>query len=109
MKERKKRLAALGLFCLLLSLLLLPVSGEAGEGELAAQEAEIADEWAAFQAAIPAEVAEFLPKDFFSSDMTAVGDGVAKGGTLRATHLATCSPCRAQRGTKHKYAAYFRQ
>ena len=88
MKERKKRLAALGLFCLLLSLLLLPVSGEAGEGELGAQEAEIADEWAAFQAAIPAEVAEFLPKDFFSSDMTAVGDGVAKGGTLRAVFRA---------------------
>ncbi len=74
--------------CMLLPLLLLPVSAEDTEAGLEVESAEIADEWEAFKAAIPAEIVDLLPEGFFSADMAVVGESVSEAGTLTAIFRA---------------------
>ncbi|MBR2312037.1 MAG: hypothetical protein IKA46_01945 [Clostridia bacterium] len=73
-------------FCLALLILLLaftlPVGAEGAQ--VSGESVEIAEEWEAFQAAIPPEVQDLLPKGFFSEDMTAVAQGVQEASTLSA-------------------------
>ena len=73
-------------FCLALLILLLafvlPVGAEGAQ--MSGESEEIAEEWEAFQAAIPPEVQDLLPRDFFSQDMTLVSKGVQEASTLSA-------------------------
>ncbi|MBR3863001.1 MAG: hypothetical protein IKM42_05030 [Clostridia bacterium] len=73
------------LFCLALPILLLafalPVGAEGAQ--VSGESVEIAEEWEAFRAAIPPEVQDLLPRDFFSQDMTLVAKGVQEASTLR--------------------------
>lgn len=73
-------------FCLALLILLLAFALPVGaEGAQMSGESEaIAEEWEAFQAAIPPEVQDLLPRDFFSQDMTLVAKGVQEASTLSA-------------------------
>ena len=73
-------------FCLALLILLLAFVLPVGaEGAQTSGESEaIAEEWEAFQAAIPPEVQDLLPRDFFSQDMTLVAKGVQEASTLSA-------------------------
>lgn len=84
MIRKAKKGAALGV-ALLLGLLcfLLPVSAQGESTGLEAQGEEIGEEWEGFLAAIPPEVADLLPPEFFSKDMEAVGESVEKASTLR--------------------------
>ena len=68
------------LVLLFLSLLALPTAAE--DAELAVETGEIADEMADFYAAIPPEVADLLPADFFSEDMLAMGESVREASAL---------------------------
>lgn len=86
MTERKKLLLLPLLALLILSVFWLPVA--AADGALDAEGKEIADEWEAFCGAIPDEVADLLPSDFFSKDMTAVGESVREAGALRTIFRA---------------------
>ncbi|MBR2010749.1 MAG: hypothetical protein IKA06_03260 [Clostridia bacterium] len=80
------------LFCLALPVLLLflalPVGAEGEGGAVSAESAEIKEEWEAFRAAIPPEVQDLLPKDFFSEDMTVVAQGVGEASSLTAIFRA---------------------
>ncbi len=73
-------------FCLALLILLLafvlPVGAEGAQ--MSGESEAIAEEWEAFQAAIPPEVQDLLPRDFFSQDMTLVAKGVQEASTLSA-------------------------
>ena len=73
-------------FCLALLILLLafvlPVGAEGAQ--TSGESEEIVEEWEAFQAAIPPEVQDLLPRDFFSQDMTLVAKGVQEASTLSA-------------------------
>lgn len=74
------------LFCIALPILLLAFALPVGaEGvEVSTESEEIVEEWEAFRAAIPPEVQDLLPKDFFSQDMTLVAKGVQEASTLSA-------------------------
>lgn len=65
---------------LFLSLLALPAAAE--DAELAVEAGEIADEMADFYAAIPPEVADLLPADFFAQDPLAMGESVREASGL---------------------------
>lgn len=73
-------------FCLALLILLLafvlPVGAEGAQ--MSGESEAIAEEWEAFQTAIPPEVQDLLPRDFFSQDMTLVAKGVQEASTLSA-------------------------
>jgi len=61
---------------------MLPAAAE--EDALAVESGEIADELADLYAAIPPEVAELLPPDFFSADPLAMGESVREASGVSA-------------------------
>jgi len=67
---------------LFLSFFMLPAAAE--EDALAVESGEIADELADLYAAIPPEVAELLPPDFFSADPLAMGESVREASGVSA-------------------------
>ena len=80
MKKKAARCCFLLFFACLLT---LPVSAQ-GDADIAVETGEIAGELADFQAAVPPEVAELLPADFFSQDPIAMGESVREASGLSA-------------------------
>ena len=83
MTRKVKKGAALGAALLLgVLVFLLPVSAQSADTGLEAESEEIREEWEGFVSAIPPEVAELSPPDFFSKDMEAVGSSVGEASAL---------------------------
>ena len=79
-----KKVAARCCFLLFFACLLtLPVSAK-DDADMAVETGEIAGELADFQAAVPPEVAELLPADFFSQDPIAMGESVREASGFSA-------------------------
>ena len=83
MKRKTKRLCFFAALLVLAMTLVLPASAE-GQDDLEATGAEISEEWGAFRDVIPPEVADLLPKDFFSDRMEEVGGSVRESATPAA-------------------------
>ena len=56
----------------------------AQDADIAPESSVIGEEWADFFGTIPSEVAELLPSDFFSDDMSAVGEAVREASAPQA-------------------------
>ena len=80
MKRNIKRIRLVAAIFLLLVAFVLPASAEAQE-EIDAASTEIWEEWGEFRSAIPDEVADLLPEDFFSEEMEKVGQSVREMAT----------------------------
>ena len=64
--------------------LLLSFTLSAGAEDISAEKEKWSADYDAFRAAIPPEVREYLPEEFFSADMTESEAGVRKGGGVAA-------------------------
>ncbi|MBQ8338921.1 MAG: hypothetical protein IJY16_00545 [Clostridia bacterium] len=78
----KKVAKRCGIFLLLLWVFALSVS--AAEADMAPESATVTEEWQGFLDAIPPEIAELLPKGFFSKDPEGAGEAVAEAGSFSA-------------------------
>ncbi len=82
MKRIGKQALLFAVLPMLIALLVLPAGAEDAEGDLGAVSAEVKEEWDAFRDAIPEEIADLLPADFFSEDMELVGGSVREASAL---------------------------
>ena len=80
-----KKVATWVVFCGLFVMLFGPVRVGAETTEtLDTEAAAVADEWHAWQGAVPPDVADLLPEGFFSEDVGEIEESVAEASSLKA-------------------------